>query len=358
MNIKRIQDADLKGKEVLVRVSFNVPYEGKVVKEPYKIETVKKTIDYIIAQGGKVTMLSNLGRPEEYQKEHPGGMEWMSMFSFNNIIQDIQKILGLRIKLIPSCDSNVIKKYRLGHSDQCDAFLLENIKFYKEEGENDASFSAELAENFDIFVNESFSDSHRGYVSTVGVAQRIPSYAGFQTQKEVENLSRVKDHPEHPAVAIIGGAKIETKLPLINSFVKNYDFVLVGGKIANEAIDGGMQFDSKVILPMDFANDGRLDIGEKTIEKFCEIISHAETVVWNGPMGLFEKKPYDNGTRKILQAIAQSGAFSVIGGGESVQAVNESNLEHELSFISTGGGAMLEFLSGEPMPGIDVLMEK
>lgn len=354
MKIKKIQDADLKGKRVLVRVSFNVPYEGGAIKEPYKIETVKETIDYIIAQGGKVTMLSNLGRPEEYQKEHPG-LEWMTMFSFNNIIKEIQKILGLKIKLIPSCDSNVIKKHQFQYSDQCDAFLLENIKFYKEEGENDKNFSAQLAENFDVFVNESFSDSHRGYVSTVGLANELPSYAGFQMQREVENLGRVKNHPEHPAVAIIGGAKIETKLPLISSFVKNYDYILVGGKIANEAIDGGMKFDPRVILPIDFANDGRLDIGEKTIERFAEIISHAETIVWNGPMGLFEKKPYDNGTKKILEAISKSGAFSVIGGGESVQAVNESGLAGEFSFISTGGGAMLEFLSGEPMPGVDVL---
>ncbi|MFA6184030.1 MAG: phosphoglycerate kinase [Parcubacteria group bacterium] len=357
MKIRKIQDANLKGKEVLVRVSFNVPYEGNVIKEPYKIETVKETINYIIAQGGKVTMMSNLGRPEEYQKEHHG-LEWMTMFSFNNIIKEIGKILSLKIKLIPSCDSNVIKKHRMQFAGEYDVFLLENIKFYKEESENDENFSTRLAENFDIFVNESFSDSHRGYVSTVGVAQKLPSYAGFQFQKEVENLSKVKDHPEHPAVAIIGGAKIETKLPLISSFVKNYDFILVGGKIANEAIDGGMQFDSKVVLPFDFANEGRLDIGEKTIEKFCEIISHAETIVWNGPMGLFEKKPYDNGTRKILEAISASGAFSVIGGGESVQAVNESGLEHELSFVSTGGGAMLEFLSGEPMPGVEVLVEK
>lgn len=357
MKIKKIQDADLKGKRVLVRASFNVPYEGNVIKEPYKIETVKETVNYIIAQGGKVTMMSNLGRPEEYQKEHPG-LEWMNMFSFNNIIKEMQKILELKIKLIPSCDSNVIKKYQMQYSDQCDVFLLENIKFYKEETENDEKFSSRLAENFDIFINESFSDSHRGYVSTVGVAKKLPSYAGFQTQKEVENLSRVKDHPEHPAIAIIGGAKIETKLPLINSFVKNYDFVLVGGKIANEAIDGGMQFDPKVILPTDFANEGRLDIGEKTIEKFCEVISHAETIVWNGPMGLFEKEPYDKGTRMILKAITESGAFSVVGGGESVEVIDESGLAGEISFISTGGGAMLEFLSGEPMPGIEVLVEQ
>jgi phosphoglycerate kinase len=355
MQLKKVQEADLKGKQVLVRASFNVPYEGSVIKEPYKIEMVKETVDYIIAQGGKVTLLSNLGRPEEYQKEHPG-LEWMKIFSFGNIIKEIEKILGLKINLIPSCDANVIKKHQMQFDDQCDAFLLENIKFYKEEGENDEAFSAQLAENFDVFVNESFSDCHRGYVSTVGVAKNLPSYAGFQLQREVENLGRVKDHPEHPAVAIIGGAKIETKLPLIESFAKNYDYILVGGKIANEAIDQGMVFDAKVVLPIDFADEGRFDIGPKTIEKFSEIISHAETIVWNGPMGLFEKEPYDQGTRKVLKAISQSGAFSVVGGGESVQAVNESKLEHEMSFISTGGGAMLEFLSGEPMPGVEVLM--
>jgi phosphoglycerate kinase len=354
MNLRKVQEIDLKNKNVLVRVSFNVPYDGKIIKEPYKIETVKKTIDYIISQGGKVTMLSNLGRPEDYQKEHPG-LEWMAMFSFNNIIKEIQKILGLKVKLIPSCDTNVIKKYQMQFADNYDAFLLENIKFYKEESENDKYFSSRLAESFDVFINESFSDCHRGYVSTVGVANKLPAYAGFQLQKEVENLSRAKDHPEHPAVAIIGGAKIETKLPLINSFIKKYDFVLVGGKIANEAIDSGIKFDPKVFLPIDFADKGRFDIGEKTIEKFCDIISHAETIVWNGPMGLFEKKPYDNGTRKILEAISRSGAFSVIGGGESIQAVNESKLGSEISFISTGGGAMLEFLSDEPMPGLEVL---
>lgn len=356
MKIKKIQDANLKGKKVLVRVSFNVPYEGSHIYEPYKIKTVEETVKYIISQGGKVTMLSNLGRPEEYQREHPG-LEWMSMFSFSNILGEIQEILGLKIKLIPSCDSNVIKKYQKQFSDNCDVFLLENIKFYPEETENDEGFSSRLAENFDIFINESFSDSHRAYVSTVGLAEKLPSYAGFQFQKEVKNLSRVKDNPEHPAVAIIGGAKIETKLPLINSFAKNYDYILVGGKIANEAIDSGMELSSAVILPIDFANKGRLDIGEKTIEKFSEIIAQAETVVWNGPMGLFEKKPYDNGTRKILQAISDSGAFAVVGGGESVQAVNESGLAGELSFISSGGGAMLEFLSGEPMPGVEVLRE-
>lgn len=355
MQLRKVQDAELKGKKVLVRASFNVPYEGSVIKEPYKIKMVKETVDYIIAQGGKVTMMSNLGRPEEYQKEHPGN-EWMQIFSFGNIIKEMGKILNLNLKLIPSCDANVIKKHQMQFSDQCDAFVLENIKFYKEEAENDEAFSAQLAENFDVFVNESFSDCHRGYVSTVGVAKKLPSYAGFQLQREVENLSRVKDHPEHPAVAIIGGAKIETKLPLIESFAKNYDYILVGGKIANEAIDQGMRFDSKVVLPIDFADEGRFDIGPKTIEKFAEIISHAETIVWNGPMGLFEKEPYDQGTRKVLKAISESGAFSVVGGGESVQAVNESGLEHELSFVSTGGGAMLEMLSGEPMPGVEVLM--
>jgi phosphoglycerate kinase len=357
MNLKKIQKADLQGKNVLVRVSFNVPFEGKEIKEDYKIKSVKETIDYIIKKGGKVTMMSNLGRPLEFHKNNPG-VEWMSKFSFRSIVSEIGEILETKIKLIPSCDENVIKKHHQEFADKCDVFLLENIKFYKEEKENDDDFAQRLASNFDVFINESFSDSHRGFVSTNGIAKKLPSYAGFQTQKEVKNLERVKDHPEHPAVAIIGGAKIDTKLPLIKSFTDNYDFILVGGKIANEAIDRDLDLPKNVILPIDFRDKGRFDIGDKTIDKFSDIISHASTIVWNGPMGLFEKEPFYTGTREILDAIIDSGAFVVAGGGESVEAINQSKAMDKLTFVSTGGGAMLSFLSGERMPGLEVLEDK
>lgn len=357
MKLKKIQDADLMGKRVLMRSSFNVPFEGNEIREDYKIKSVKKTLDYIIKEGGKVTMMSNLGRPLEYHESNPGA-EWMAPFSFRNILSGIKNALGVNIRLIPSCDPNVIKKHHDEFSDQCDAFLLENIKFYKEEKENDERFASDLAKNFDIFVNESFSDCHRNFVSTNGIAKKLPSYAGFQLQDEVKNLEKVKKYPEHPAVAIIGGAKIKTKLPLIGALSGNYDFILVGGKIANEAIDEGMEFEEKVKLPIDFADKNRFDIGEKTIEEFSEIIDQAETIIWNGPMGMFEKKPFDKGTRAILKAVADSGAFSVVGGGESVQAVREGGFMDKLSFVSTGGGAMLEFLGEGNMPGLEVLEDK
>lgn len=357
MNLKKIQDADLKGKRVLVRASLNVPFEGKKIKEYFKIKSIQKTLDYIIKKGGKATLMSYLGRPMEFHKNNPGA-EWMSGFSFKNVVKSIGEILGVRINLIPSLDTNIIKKHQQEFGDKCDVFLLENTRFYQEEFDNDDDFSAELSSNFDVFINEAFSDCHRNYVSTNGVAKKLPSYAGFQLQKEVDNLERVKNSPEHPAVAVIGGAKIETKLPLIEALSDNYDFILVGGVIANEAIDEGMNFGDKVLLAEDFADKDRHDIGTKTVKKFSEIIKQAETVIWNGPMGMFEEKPFDNGTREILKAIVESGAFTVVGGGESVQMINKAGFMDKLSFVSTGGGAMLKFLSGEPMPGVEVLEDK
>ena len=356
MQLKKIQDADLKEKRVLMRASFNIPFEGNKIKENYKIKSVKKTLDYIIAEGGKVTMMSNLGRPLEYHKNNPGS-EWSSKFSFRNILPEIAEKLGITIGFIPSCNVSVILKHHNEFSEKYDAFLLENIRFYKEEKKNDQEFSASLAKNFDVFVNESFSDCHRNYVSTNGVAKKLPSFAGFQLQEEIKNLTKVKEYPEHPAVAIIGGAKIETKLPLIETLSDSYDFILVGGKIANEAIDQYINFKTNVIMPVDFVDKNRFDIGSHTIKEFSKIISQAETIVWNGPMGMFEKKPFDKGTRAILGAIVKSGAFAVVGGGESIQAVNESGLMDKLDFVSTGGGAMLKFLSGSEMPGLESLKE-
>ncbi|MDD3498036.1 MAG: phosphoglycerate kinase [Candidatus Moranbacteria bacterium] len=357
MELKKIQDANLKGKNVLVRVDFNVPLKkGGGIEETYKIRSAKATVDHILSKEGAVTLISHLGRPLEQHKDNLGsGIESMGEFSLKKIIPDARDILGVDIKLISSCDSNVIKKSRKESGDENRVFLLENIRFYKEEEENDENFSADLAENFDIFINEAFSVCHRAHASVVGVAKNLPSYAGFHLQREVENLERVKNYPEHPAVAIIGGAKIETKLPLIKSLSDNYDFILVGGKIANEAIDQGIKFDEKVILPFDFADADRFDIGPKTIDKFIEVIDQAETIVWNGPMGMFEKEPFDRGTRKILEAVIGSGAFAVVGGGESIQAIEQGGFMDKLSFVSTGGGAMLEFLSGEKMPGLEVL---
>ncbi len=357
MKLKKIQEYDFRDKKVLVRVGFNVPIENGVVKEAYKIRVAKDTIDHIVLQGGQVFLLSHLGRPLDFHKNNPGA-EWINQFSLKQIITDIREIMGRDVKFVDSCDSRVIKKFlkkNLLRKD--DIVLLENVRFYKEEKSNDLGFAQELAENFDAYVNDAFSVCHRAHASVVGITKFLPSVAGLRLQREVKNLERVKKYPEHPAVAIIGGAKIQTKLPLIESLSENYDFILVGGKIANEAIDKNINFNSRVILPVDFVGGGRFDIGKYTIKEFSKIISQAETIIWNGPMGLFEKEEYANGTKEIMNAVVRSGAFSVVGGGESVEAIQKNNLMDRFSFVSTGGGAMLEFLSNKKMPGLEVLID-
>jgi phosphoglycerate kinase len=233
--------------------------------------------------------------------------------------------------------------------------LLENTRFYPEEETNDQKFSEALAKPFSIFVNEAFSVCHRAHSSVVGVPKILPSYAGFRVLQEIEKLDQARLAPRHPAIAVIGGAKIETKLPLILELEKTYDAVLVGGKVANEAIDQKIAFPEKVLLPMDFNSSERMDIGPNTIAYYIQIIKTAKTIIWNGPMGKFEEKPYDIGTDAVLQAILESEAFVVIGGGESLSVLEKANVMNKIGFVSSGGGAMLEYLSGKKLPGLEVL---
>jgi phosphoglycerate kinase len=352
MNLRKIQDANLKNKRVLLRVDFNVAEENGKVKESFKIKAAKKSIDYLLSQNAKVALISHFGRPEG--KVNPE-------FSLGKIEKDIEEILGVELAFISDCVGDKVKEAMedVGRPNlPADVLLLENVRFYpgEENPESGGEFVKLLSENFDIFVNDAFSVCHRDQASVTGVAKLLPSFAGFWLQEEIENLDKVKNNPVHPAVAIIGGAKIETKLPLIKNFEKNYDYVLVGGRVAVEAMDQKMQFSEKVILPIDFAQD-KMDIGPGTIKKFQEIIKNAKTIVWNGPMGKFEEKPYDIGTMEILASVIASGAFSLMGGGESVQILEEHSAMDKISFVSTGGGAMLEYLSGAPMPGIDALRE-
>ena len=344
--MRQIQNADLKDKRVLLRVDFNVSLENGNVKEKYKIKACKESLIYLFSQDAKVALVSHLGRPE-------GKVN--SEFSFEQLKDDVEKILNIKIKFIPDCIGEKVKN-GLDDLQANEALLLENVRFYENEEKNDEEFSKKLSENFDVFVNDAFSVCHRDQSSVTGVAKILPSYAGFWLQKEIEHLDKVKNNPDHPATAIIGGAKIETKLPLIKSFEKTYDNILVGGKIANEAIDQKISFGEKVMLPMDFAGD-RFDIGEKTIKKFSDIIKNAKTIVWNGPMGKFEETRYAIGTEDILNAVIKSGAFTLMGGGESVELLEKKNTMEKISFVSTGGGAMLEYLSGNPMPGIEALKE-
>ncbi len=332
-------------KKVLVRADFNVAIVDGKIQERYKLEACKKSVHHLCAQeGARVALMSHLGRPDG--KVDPD-------FSLNQVRDELEKILGKKIVFVGECVGEDVA-VALGFLKEGEILLLENVRFHEEEERSDPEFAKKLAENFDAFVNDAFSVCHRDQASVTGVTKYLPSYAGLWLQEEIKNLNRVIHEPKLPATAIIGGAKIETKLPLIKKFEETYTYVLVGGRVANEAIDQKIQFSPKVILPVDFAED-RLDIGPRTIQKFKEIISNSKVIVWNGPMGKFEQSPYDQGTRQILDIIADSDNFTLIGGGESVQVLEERNLMGSISFVSTGGGAMLEYLSGNHMPGIESL---
>ncbi len=344
-NMKKIQEADLVGKKVLVRADFNVGVVDGKIAEKFKLEACKETVEHLLSQSEtKVALCSHLGRPEGQFNEK---------FSLKQLASELENILTKKIVFVPEISVEKIQA-ALEDLNEGEILLLENVRFYPGEEKNDSEFSQQLAGAFDVFVNEAFSVCHRDQSSVTGVTKFLPSYAGFWLQKEVENLDRVLDNPAKPAVAIIGGAKIETKLPLIEKFEKIYDQVLVGGMVANEALDQKKTFSDKVILPQDFEGE-RLDIGPKTLEQFKQIVATAKTIVWNGPLGKFEEKPFDRATREILQMVAESQAFTLVGGGESVQVLEENGWLDKISFVSTGGGAMLEYLSGNPMPGIEGL---
>jgi len=344
MNIKKIQDADVENKKVLLRVDFNVSLENEDAKENFKIEAVKETLEYLLQKKAKVAMVCHLGRPDG---------KVVLEFSLSQLRDDAERILGSKIIFIDDC---VGKKVRSGLENLKDGekLLLENVRFYPGEESNDAEFAKQLAENFDIFINDAFSVCHRDQASVTGVTKFLPSFAGFRLQKEIENMEKLENNPVCPIVAIIGGAKIETKLPIIKFFEKKCGNVLVGGKVANEALDEKIVFGSHVIFPEDYVDD-RMDIGPKTREKFRAIIKRAGMIVWNGPMGKFEEEKYAGGTQAILDAILASRAYSFVGGGETLEILEKNNAMDKISFVSTGGGAMLEYLGGGKMPGIDAL---
>ena len=344
MNLNTIQNIGVGNKKVLLRVDFNVEIEQGKAKENFKIAAGKDTVKYLLDNGARVALISHLGRPDEKVNLE---------FSLEQLADEAEQLLGVKVRFITDCIGEKVKN-GLAELADGEVLLLENVRFYPGEEKNDSKFAKLLAENFDVFVNDAFSVCHRDQASVTGIAKIIPSAAGLWLQKEITNLEKVKSNPEHPAVAIIGGAKIETKLPLIAQFEKNYDAILVGGRIANEAIDQKLSFSEKVMLPTDFVDD-RLDIGAQTIENFKAKIAEAKTIIWNGPMGKFEEEKYAAGTREVLKAIISSGAFTLMGGGESVQLLEETGNMDKISFVSTGGGAMLEYLSGNTLSGIEVL---
>ncbi|MFH1979010.1 MAG: phosphoglycerate kinase [Patescibacteria group bacterium] len=346
MTLPDITKENLGNKKVLMRVDFNVEFENGNPKEKYKIESVKKTVDFVQSQkGAKLALLSHMGRPNGLGKAE---------MSFKDLTESIAGVLGKELVFVSDCIGDVVGS-SLDALEDGQILLLENPRFYKAEISGEKDFAESLAKNFDVYVNEAFSTSHRNHGSITKIAEILPSFAGVNLLKEVEVLSGLRESFEKPAVAIIGGAKVETKIPVIEFFAKNYDKVLVGGRIGIEIKEKGIVVQNNVVLPEDYAGQG-LDIGPKTIKVFSDLLMGAKTIVWNGPLGKFENPEFAKGTDGVLDAINQNEtAYKVAGGGETVQLLGEKGFIEKFDFVSTGGGAMLEFLAKGTLSGLEVL---
>lgn len=347
MKLRSIEGVDFSGQIILMRVDFNIEQSNVAnIEEHFRLDIVKETLDVLAsAPGVKIALLTHFGRPEGKR---------VDTYSVETLLPAVSRSLGREVVFVSDCIGDTVSA-ALSTLTDGQVLLLENVRFHAEEEKNDAAFAKALAAPFTSFVNEAFSVCHRSHASVDAITKCLPSYAGLRLLKEIEELDRVRFSPEHPAVAIVGGAKIETKLPLIQALEKNYDAILVGGKIANEVLDQELSFSDKVLLPKDFDSSARLDIGPQTIGYYTQIISKAKTVIWNGPMGKFEEKPYDFGTNTILHALLESDAYVVIGGGESLAVLEKAGAIAKVSFVSSGGGAMLEYLSGKVLPGLAAL---
>ena len=393
MNKLSISDLDLAGKRVFMRVDFNVPIADGKITDDTRIEASLPSIRYVLEKGGRLILASHLGRPKG--KPEP-------KYSLKPVAVRLSELLGKAVQFAPDCIGPEVQRMVAGLRNG-DVLLLENLRFHAEEEKNDASFARELASLCDVYVNDAFGTAHRAHASTAGIAGYVKqAAAGFLMQKELESLSRALTAPENPYVSIVGGAKISDKIELIENFVNIADSILIGGAMAytflrakgistgkslveEDKIDLARSLMSKAAsrgvaleLPIDHvvaagldAAESQvtlvtntppdrmgLDIGPETIKRYSEIIRVAKTIVWNGPMGVFENPKFSAGTFAIAKAVADSHAFSIIGGGDSAAAVAQSGMESKISHISTGGGASLEFLSGQQLPGVEVLTNK
>ncbi|MFH0987289.1 MAG: phosphoglycerate kinase [Patescibacteria group bacterium] len=341
--MKSIKEADVKGKKVLMRCEFNVPLDenGKILDD-YDLRRTIPTIEYLVKREARLILMSHL--------DSPGG-KVVENLRLTPVQERLFGYLDMSISKAPDCIGTNIKEM-VDSLIPGEVLLLENLRFHEEEEENDEDFAKELSSLGDIFVNEAFGVCHRAHASIVGVPKHLPSYAGLLLEEEVRTLGRVMESPGRPLVAIFGGAKAETKIPAIKKFLEIADSVLVGGKISLELEEMKMSH-RKLVLPEDYNQN--FDIGDKTIKKFKEVINEAATIVWNGPMGYLEKEEFEKGTREIAKAIAESKAFKVAGGGETSLAIEKYGIGGKIDFVSIGGGAMLQFLAGDRLPGLEVL---
>ena len=395
LNKKTIEDIDVKGKRVLARCDFNVPLKDGEITNDKRIVAALPTIKYLMEHGAKVILCSHLGRPKgEYKPE----------FSLAPVAKKLSEYLGVEVKLAedPEVVGENAKKLASELKDG-EVMLLENVRYRAEETKNEENFSKELASLADIFVNDAFGTAHRAHCSTTGVAAYLPAVCGFLIQKEIKFMGGALANPKRPLVAILGGAKVSDKIGVISNLIDKCDTIIIGGGMAYtfmkylghsigdslleadwiekagemmaDAKAKGVNFlipvDNKVgkeydentesqIVSSDEIPDGwmGLDIGPKSMEIFCDAIKGAGTVIWNGPMGVSEWDNFAAGTIAVANAVAESGAVSIIGGGDSVAAVTKLGFADKMSHISTGGGASLEFLEGKELPGIAALQDK
>jgi len=392
MALRRIQGVPVEGKTVLVRVDYNVPMAEGRIADDGRLRASLQTLQHLIDSGAKIALISHLGRPNG---------EVVEELRLAPIAARLQELLGREVHQLDDCVGDTVQT-AIAAGAAGDVFLLENIRFRREETLNEAGFARQLAELGDLYVDDAFATVHRSHASTVGIADYLPSYAGFLMQREIDALTRVMEAPEKPYVAVIGGKKARSKLGALHDLVSRVDEVLIGGGVAFTFLAafgigaGGDELDADLIdeireigelakergtdiqLPVDavcaetlaadaetqtFLVDevpdgwGTFDIGPKTIEQFTKHIGTANTIVWTGPMGAFEVEPFSEGTRGIGEAIASSGAYSVIGGGETGDAVKRFGFEDRVSYISTGGGACLALLRGKSLRALNVLQE-
>jgi phosphoglycerate kinase len=389
-NKKLVTDIDFKGKRALVRVDFNVPIKDGKVEDDTRIVAALPTIKYLLDQGASVILCSHLGRP----KEGPD-----PKYSMRPTAEHLSKLLGKPVAFCPEAVGPVAeeaaRKLKPG-----DILVLENTRFYKGETKNDPEMSKQLAALADVYVNDAFGSAHRAHASTEGVAHLLPGVAGFLMEKEIKYLGQAVANPARPFVAILGGAKIIDKIGVIKNLLKIADTVLIGGGMANtffkaqgypmgeslvdgEALETAREIikdaGTRLRLPVDvviaakFDNEARrktmdvgavpdgwaiMDIGPETVTAYSKVIHGAGTVVWNGPMGVFEMPNFALGTFGVAKAVAESSAVSIVGGGDSVSAINQSGLSNRITHISTGGGASLEMLEGLVLPGVAALQDK
>ena len=358
--MKTVQDIpDLKNKKVLLRTDLDVPVSEKgEIQEKFRIEKQKPMIDYLVDNGAQVVMMAHISDPD--------------IGSFGDLIPQLHILLGKEIGFIKNIEG--INDYL---SDYSEVGLLDNIRKFDGEKDNSKEFAEKLSKGFDLYINNDFAVSHRGHASVSAIAEFLPGYAGLLIKEEVTQLQKAIDASKDGKVIIIGGAKAETKVPVVKNFIDKAEGILLGGVVANDVLKArgqdmgssvvdenyrellaGLDInDPKLFVPEDFVvfDNKILDVGEKTIQKYADAISRASMIIWNGPMGLFENQAFAKGTNELAKIIAGSRAYKIVGGGDTVSALDKVGLLDKFDFVSTGGGAMLSFLAGQQLPGLEAL---